>query len=74
MTVRIQFDIDNDAFTGGPYQYDTDEVARTVEKVAQAIRDNAAVNGPHVLAKCESILDCNGNRIGQWCIKDAELL
>lgn len=74
MTVQIQFDIDNAVFFDGENTYDIPEIVRTVEKVARAIDGSAAENGPSILAKCESILDCNGNRIGQWCIKERELL
>ena len=74
MTVSIQFDIDNAIFTDGDDRYDVAEIVRTVEKVANSIQNNCHETGPHILAKCESILDSNGNRIGQWCIKDRELL
>lgn len=73
MTVQIQFDIDNAIFTDGE-TYDISEVVRTVQKIAGSIEDNAKENGPHILAKCETIMDANGDKIGYWCIKERELL
>lgn len=74
MIVRIEFDIANASFVSELGSYDLQEVARVVKQIATDIPSVANPQGEHLLVTCQSIIDINGNRVGQWCIKLKELL
>lgn len=75
MTVLIRFDIDNAAFKDDAEDYDMEAVAATVRKVAGAMATaDATDRDSPIIAKHKNIVDANGNIVGTWCIKEAELL
>ena len=75
MTVLIRFNIDNAAFRDHADDYDPDMVATVVRRVADDInREMNVRQGQPILNKHENIRDLNGNTVGTWAIKEAELL
>lgn len=65
MKVRIEFNIDNAAFTDGE-TYDLEEIGTVVREVGARISTHGAQ--PPVM--CQTIHDHNGNDVGRWQIKE----
>lgn len=64
MKVRIEIEVDNDAFVG-----ESDEMRRELRRILMNAAENIAINELRMdLGDCYPLHDYNGNRVGEMTV------